>query len=113
MATVRMPSSLQAQITRSAISPRLAIRIFLNISMCGGGTSVPARANVRSLFCSYREQILAVLDGLAVSHETLHHFAGDVGLDFVHQLHGFDYAQHLSDLDRVAGFQERWRTRRW
>src|SRR5437762_4410610 len=31
MATVRIPSSLQAQITRSAISPRFAIRIFLNI----------------------------------------------------------------------------------
>src|SRR5262249_23256126 len=31
MATVRMPNSLQAQITRKAISPRLAIRIFLNM----------------------------------------------------------------------------------
>src|SRR6266550_8485575 len=31
MATVRIPNSLQAQITRSAISPRFAIRIFLNI----------------------------------------------------------------------------------
>jgi hypothetical protein len=29
---VRMPSSLQAQITRRAISPRFAIRIFLNFS---------------------------------------------------------------------------------
>src|SRR5579863_880697 len=33
MATVRIPSSLHAQITRSAISPRLAIRIFLNIEI--------------------------------------------------------------------------------
>src|SRR5438876_613243 len=33
MATARMPSSLQAQITRRAISPRLAISIFLNILM--------------------------------------------------------------------------------
>src|SRR2546427_7610651 len=31
IAAVRIPSSLQAQITRSAISPRFAIRIFLNI----------------------------------------------------------------------------------
>src|ERR1051326_8986291 len=30
-ATVFTPSSLQAQITRNAISPRLAINIFLNI----------------------------------------------------------------------------------
>jgi hypothetical protein len=28
---VRIPSSLQAQMTRRAISPRLAIRIFLNM----------------------------------------------------------------------------------
>src|SRR5271165_2518714 len=31
MATVRTPSSLHAQITRRAISPRLAMRIFLNM----------------------------------------------------------------------------------
>src|SRR5882672_10158432 len=36
MATVRMPSSLQAQITRRAISPRFAIRIFLNILELAG-----------------------------------------------------------------------------
>ncbi len=35
-ATVLSPSSLHAQITRSAISPRLAIRTFLNI---GGGVA--------------------------------------------------------------------------
>ena len=29
-ATVRMPSSRQARMIRSAISPRLAMRIFLN-----------------------------------------------------------------------------------
>src|SRR5512136_1631011 len=34
-ATVLSPSSLHAHITRSAISPRLAIRTFLNIG--GGG----------------------------------------------------------------------------
>src|SRR5690348_4491622 len=31
MATALIPSSLQAQITRRAISPRLAIKIFLNM----------------------------------------------------------------------------------
>src|SRR3954470_3116454 len=34
-ATVWMPSSRQARITRSAISPRLAIRIFLNNGLVG------------------------------------------------------------------------------
>src|SRR5271166_5530617 len=33
MATALMPSSLQAQITRSAISPRFAIKIFLNMKL--------------------------------------------------------------------------------
>src|SRR5262245_45887835 len=34
-ATVRMPSSLQAQMMRSAISPRFAMRIFLNMPLEG------------------------------------------------------------------------------
>src|SRR6056297_781015 len=39
-ATVRLPSSLAARITRIAISPRLAIRIFSN---SGTGASLPSR----------------------------------------------------------------------
>ena len=35
-ATVERPSSLQARITRSAISPRLAMRTFLNMACPGG-----------------------------------------------------------------------------
>src|SRR6516164_9315387 len=35
MATAFIPSSLQAQITRRAISPRFAMRIFLNMNYVG------------------------------------------------------------------------------
>ena len=51
-ATVLMPSSLHAQMIRSAISPRLAMRIFLNM----GGSA--RRIDVH--------EDLAVLDGLGV-----------------------------------------------
>jgi hypothetical protein len=39
---VRMPNSLQAQMMRRAISPRLAIRIFLNILCQARAGTVPA-----------------------------------------------------------------------
>src|SRR5262250_2129706 len=78
-ATVRMPRSLQAQITRTAISPRLAIRILRNIS---------ARPD--------REQRLAVLHRASVLHQLADHGAGHLRFDFVHQLHRFDDAQHLA-----------------
>src|SRR5438270_745833 len=51
-----MPSSLQAQITRRAISPRLAIRIFLNI----GGAAKP---NYTYRILSFRAQ-----RGICFSH---------------------------------------------
>src|ERR1700692_870763 len=93
-ATVLMPRSLQAQMTRTAISPRLAIRIFSNMS---------ARTN--------REQGLAVLHSAAVLHQLGHNGAGYFRLDFVHQLHRFDYAQHLPRLDGITHLDEWWITR--
>ena len=45
-ATVLMPSSRQAKMMRSAISPRLATRIFLNIAY------VALIANSRSPYCT-------------------------------------------------------------
>ena len=45
-----MPRSLQARITRSAISPRLATRIFLNIQTASdgtpGGATIPFRVTI-------------------------------------------------------------------
>src|SRR5580700_11275789 len=90
-ATVLMPRSLQAQITRTAISPRLAMRIFSNMS---------ARTN--------REQGFAVLHSAAVLHQLGHDSTGDLRLDFVHQLHRFDDAQHLARLNGITHLNERW-----
>src|SRR5207245_2274234 len=66
--TVRMPISRQARCMRSAISPRLAIRIFSNM-------------------LAENEQRLPVLHRLAVFHEHRLHHAGGVGLDLIHRLH--------------------------
>src|SRR6516225_2320982 len=71
-ATDWMPSSRQARMTRSAISPRFAIKIFLNIGL-------PAVSDL--------VERLAVLDRVSVLDEALHHHAFDFGLDLVHQLH--------------------------
>src|SRR4051794_6689021 len=85
-ATVRMPSSRHAQMIRSAISPRFAIRIFLNI----GGSGRP-----------YRKQALAVLHGLAVLDVRADDLAVVLRRDFVHQLHRFDDAEDLILLDAL------------
>src|SRR5690348_2599116 len=94
MATVRSPISLQAQMTRSAISPRLAMR---TLRMAGGAES---------------EELLPVFDRLAILHEALDDLAGAVALDLVHELHGFDDTEHLSCLDVVADFDKGRRPRR-
>src|ERR1700736_5765093 len=91
-ATVRMPSSLQALMTRTAISPRLAMRIFLNRT--DGKQSLP------------------VLYRLAVQHKLAFHDAGSLGFNLIHELHQFDDAQPFSRLDAFAHAHERRRARR-
>src|SRR5207247_11411316 len=91
--TVRMPISRQARWMRSAISPRLAIRIFSNM-------------------LGENEQRLPVLHRLAVFHEHRLHHAGGVGLDLVHQLHRLDDANRLAFLDRLSYLDTRFRVRR-
>src|SRR5579859_3492693 len=86
-----MPRSLQAQITRTAISPRLALKIFSNMST---GTNC--------------EQCLAVLYSPAVLHQLGYDCSGGLRLDFVHELHRFDDAQHLAGLHAVTHLHERW-----
>src|SRR3954467_10659541 len=88
-----MPISRQARWIRRAISPRLAIRIFLNT----GGR--------KRLFDD--EQRLAELDRLAVLAQDARDLAGDVGLDLVHDLHRLDDADRLALGDRAADLDER------
>src|SRR5882724_7644660 len=127
-ATDLMPSSRQARITRSAISPRFAIRTFLYMGSQLWGLNpgmVPRPSGARSAWhlgsppcpcpplaalgldhaplgvCGMRhvlgeaDQLLAVLDVLAVLNEDLDDLAVGLGLDLVHELHGLDDADDL------------------
>src|SRR5688500_101813 len=86
--TVLMPSSRHARWMRSAISPRLAIRIFSNT------------------VSGQEHQRLAELDGLAVLHEDFFHHAVLVRLDLVQELHRLDDADRLAGFDGLADFDE-------
>src|SRR5437870_3987914 len=90
-ATVLMPSSRHAQMMRRAISPRFAISILLNMK-----SALLVRLD--------REQTVAVLHGLTVFDVDRGDFAVGVALNLVHQLHGFDNAQHLPALDHGPDF---------
>src|SRR3954470_3726561 len=93
-ATVLIPSSRAARMIRSAISPRLAMRIFENIR-----TKASCRLET--------EERLAVLDRAAVLDERLDQAARALGLDLVHQLHRLDDAEHLALLHHCADLDER------
>src|SRR5882762_1836544 len=81
-ATVPIPNSLQAQMTRRAISPRLAMRIFLK------GADA--------------KQSLPVLDRLAVGDQFARHHPSYFRLDLIHKLHRLDDAQDRSRLHGLA-----------
>src|SRR4030095_11573222 len=87
-----MPSSRHATMTRSAISPRLAIRIFLNMLRRLDG-----------------KQPLPILHRLPVLDVALDDLAVAFRVDLVHQLHRLDDAQHLAFTHHVANFRERFR----
>src|ERR1700685_2986992 len=89
-ATVRMPGSLQARSTRSAISPRLAMRILSNIE-------APLLDD---------HQRLAIFDRLAVSDKNLDHCAGARRRGLVHRLHRFDDEQRLAGLHLAADLDQ-------
>src|SRR5512132_4700240 len=77
-ATERIPISRQARRMRSAISPRLAIRILWNTS--GSGESSLRRSGDQ-------QQRLAVLDGHAAGDEQPFDAAGSMRLDRIEHLH--------------------------
>src|SRR5580704_1911264 len=94
-ATVRMPSSLQARSTRSAISPRLAIRILSNIQ-------APSLDD---------QQRLAIFDRLTVFDQNLNHREGARRRDLIHRLHRFDDEQRLAGLHLAADLNKGTRAR--
>src|SRR3954453_182117 len=83
-ATVAMPSSLQARSTRSAISPRLAMRILSNMMVLGE----VANRHYSPLINNH--QRLAVFDRVAVLEQDLRHRAGARRGDLIHRLHRLD-----------------------
>src|SRR5688572_3030143 len=89
-ATVRTPSSWQARLTRRAISPRFAIRTFLNKRDRSRSGRVDAEEN------------LTVFDGLGVLDQHLRDRAHDLGLELVHELHRFDDAERIALLHAAA-----------
>src|SRR5919199_4588674 len=91
-ATVSMPSSLQARRMRSAISPRLAIRILSNIAR---------------LFDD--EERLAEFHRLAVLHVDNGYGSGARGDDLVEGLHGLDEQKLVADPDSRSDLDERLR----
>src|ERR1041385_3832304 len=90
-ATVRIFSSLQARMMRTAISPRFAIRIFSNIwqwyyqqpDQACPRCVPPACGDSRSNL----EQWLAEFDRLGVLDQDLSHHSLGLGLDFIHDFH--------------------------
>src|SRR5690606_21671999 len=91
-ATVFNPSSLQARMMRSAISPRLAMSTFC-IAASGSGSGDA-------------EQGLIEFHRLAVVHQDGLDDTGLVRFDVVHHLHGFNDAQHVTGLHSLANFNE-------
>src|SRR5947207_11548558 len=100
-ATVAMPSSLQARSTRSAISPRLAMRILSNIRTRG--------ASAAPLFDDH--QRLAIFDRLTVLEQNLHDGSSARRRDLVHGFHRLDDQQRIARLHLAADLDEVLRAR--
>src|SRR5216683_7859729 len=97
-ATVGMPSSLQARSTRSAISPRLAIRILSNI---GVGRTACARPSLDD------HQRLAEFHRLSVLEQDLADDPGAWRGNLIERLHRLDDQKRVADLHAAADIDER------
>src|SRR5579871_4657066 len=95
-ATVGIPSSLQVRSTRSAISPRLAMRILSNMSDVGCLSSDGPRHLL------YDHQRLPELDGLAVLDQDLNDGSGAGGGDLIHGFHRLDDEKGVAGGDPAA-----------
>src|SRR5688500_13378837 len=93
-ATVGMPSSWQARSTRSAISPRLAMRILSNIARGFPGLLDD-------------HQRLAELDRMAVLDQYFRHRSAARRGNLVHRLHRFDDQQRLARDHLAADIDKR------
>src|SRR5690349_12082730 len=92
-ATVWMPSSWHARSTRSAISPRLAMRILSNIA----AADAPLLDD---------HQRLAEFDRLTVLDQDFCHRTAARRGDLVHGLHGLDDQQCVAGRDPAADIDE-------
>src|SRR4029450_6224140 len=108
--TVLILSSRHARLMRSAISPRLAIRIFPK-SWPGTFPTTGDDAG-RSANLGDHYERLTELHRLPILDQDLLHDARLVGLDLVHELHRFDDAQGVAGLPGAAGLDERFGARR-
>src|SRR6266550_6693043 len=97
-ATTSMPSSRQVRATRSAISPRLAMRILENIDPVPGCLTRLGRGE--------SNERLVELDRLPVGHQNLDDPASRVRGDVIHQLHRLEHAERLAWLDHIADDNE-------
>src|ERR1051326_9096014 len=123
-ATVLIPISLQVQMMRQAISPRLAIRIFLNLRGLKAIRNLPQKSTsstkrmlvllVRFYYLTFdTEQRLAVLYRLPVFNINLDDFSARLGLNLVHEFHGFDDADDRLRLDTRPNLHKRLRPGTW
>src|ERR1700739_934525 len=101
-ATVAMPSSLHARNTRSAISPRLAIRTLSNMAL-GVRQAGKLKGCGVVLQVSFDDhQRLAEFDRLTVLDQDLHDRAAAWRRNLVHRLHRFDDEERVAARDAAA-----------
>src|SRR5512147_2242410 len=88
-----MPISLHARMMRSAISPRLAINIFLNTQTPHWSSKF--KSQIAALRRFDHEERLPVFHGISVLDKDLDDLTGCLGFNLVHELHRLYDTEHL------------------